>query len=92
MPPPFIAVGAITKAITSKRPQTKLKYAAETAAFGFGIPWSQPYRTIKGAIDLATGKTTDPRRLVVSEFVLRSPGEGKKVSEDITKLGTSAMK
>lgn len=43
---------------------------AEALARTSGIPITQPIRTFKGAYDLVTGRTTDWRRLIISQYAL----------------------
>lgn len=45
-------------------------HAYQTLAFLLGLPANQPIRTAKGIVDLASGKTQDPRRLIFSESAL----------------------
>jgi hypothetical protein len=45
---------------------------------------AQPIRTVEGAIDLYTGETTDPRRLIYSEWALN---QGKKEKKKVKMYG-----
>jgi len=53
----------------------------EAYVVSMGIPYSQPKRTIKGVSDLYAGRTKDIRRLIYSEYALKSSskGTGKRV-------------
>ena len=47
-----------------------IKNAAKAVAALRGYPAAQPIRTIEGAADLIAGETSDPRRLIWSEWAL----------------------
>ena len=74
--PPLSWVNDIIKAGTMKKISTKIRYGLSALAKVLGIPWNQPYRTIKGMIDYLGGATDDLKRLIWSEYAL---GEEKKV-------------
>ena len=68
-----IAVNALvsaSKIFSTKKTSTKLKYAAETAAYLAAMPWNQPYRTYTGIKDMINGDTGDPFRLIWSKYAL----------------------
>ncbi len=44
------------------------KASLKLGAYGAGIPYSQPKRTISGVIDLAANKSDDWMRLMYSEY------------------------
>ena len=45
-----------------------------------GIPWNQPYRSVKGMMDYLGGVTDDLRRLIYSEYTI----DEKKVKKPTT--------
>jgi len=49
-----------------------MEKASFVSAVWLQLPYSQPRRTIKGIVGLATGETTDFRRLLWSEFMLEN--------------------
>jgi len=51
--------------------------AVESLAVSRGIPYSQPKRTLKGILDLNSGKTKDLRRLIWSESSLKEKSKSK---------------
>ena len=51
--------------------QKIIKYAATTIGAATGRIPAQAVRTAEGVIDIATGKTQDPRRLIYSEWALK---------------------
>jgi hypothetical protein len=64
------AVGKGIGRLFSENPQKAFEDFVEAAAVFYGIPWAQPRRTIKGAIELIDGKTGNPLRLLYGEGVL----------------------
>jgi len=68
--PPLSWANDIIKAGTMKTIPTKIKYGLSALAKVLGIPWNQPYRSVKGMIDYLGGATDDLRRLVYSEYAL----------------------
>jgi hypothetical protein len=64
------AVGKGISRLFSQNPQKAFEDLFEAAAVFYGIPWAQPRRTIKGAIELIDGKTGNPLRLLFGEGVL----------------------
>jgi len=65
----------------------KTLYAiGQTTAMWSGIPWNQPYRTIRGALDWIKGETTDLRRLIWSEWTLKEKDKSTKSKGFILKV------
>ena len=60
-----------------KKIPTRIKYSLSALAKVLGIPWNQPYRTVKGMIDYLGGATSDLRRLIYSEYALAEKKETK---------------
>jgi len=73
--PPLSWANDIIKAGTMKAIPTKIKYGLSALAKVLGIPWNQPYRSVKGMIDYLGGATDDLRRLVYSEYALAEKKE-----------------
>jgi len=74
----------LVKAIKRGDPRDIISSAAGTIGAATGLPPAQPIRTIEGAIDLYTGETTDPRRLIYSEWALN---QGKKEKKKVKMYG-----
>ncbi len=60
--------------------QNIIKYAATTVGAATGRIPAQAVRTAEGVIDIATGETQDPRRLIYSEWALKQGKKEKKKS------------
>lgn len=76
-----IAPGEAGKLIgAAKRGDIKdiIKYAASTVGAASGWIPAQAIRTAEGVIDLATGETEDPRRLIYSEWAIKQGQKKKK--------------
>lgn len=76
-----IAPGEAGKLIgAAKRGDIKdiIKYAASTVGAATGRIPAQAIRTAEGVIDIATGETEDPRRLIYSEWALKQGKKKKK--------------
>jgi len=67
----------LEKAITAKKPKTKIKYGARAAGELTGIPIVQPLRTFQGILDMYSGDTTDLRRLIWSEYYFKETPVGE---------------
>jgi len=71
----------LVKGFSKKKPRQRIEPAEyraralekglETIALIYGIPFSQPKRSIKGALELQAGETEDARRLIWSEGSLK---------------------
>lgn len=70
LPMPLQTLQKGGKVITSKTPEGKLRNLADFSARIAGVPFVQPKRTYYGIKDLQSGKTTDARRLIFSEYAL----------------------
>lgn len=57
--------------VISGKPEKAIPKFFEAAMVAGGIPYSQPRRTLRGALDLISGRTYDLRRLIWSEWNLR---------------------
>jgi len=79
--PPLSWANDVIKAGTMKKIPTKIKYGLSALAKVLGIPWNQPYRTVKGMIDYLGGATDDLRRLIYSEYALKE--EKKKTAKPL---------
>jgi hypothetical protein len=82
------ALQDISKVFTTKLPETKIKYTTKMAAYVLGVPWNQPYRTLKG-IEHIRGKmkkgeeidVRDLQTLIWSKYMLGiAEGDTLKVS------------
>ena len=82
--PPLSWVNDIIKAGTMKKISTKIRYGLSALAKLLGIPWNQPYRTIKGMIDYFGGATDDLKRLIWSEYALAE--KKKEISKKTLKI------
>ncbi len=67
--------GKLVGAVKRGDLQDIIKYAATTVGAATGRIPAQAVRTAEGVIDIATGETQDPRRLIYSEWAL---AQGKK--------------
>ena len=54
------------------------EYGIESVATGLGLPYAQPRRTIKGILDLESGKTQDWRRVIWSSYSLGKDEQKRK--------------
>jgi len=82
--PPLSWASDVIKAGTMKTIPTKIKYGLSALAKVLGIPWNQPYRTVKGMMDYLGGNTDDLRRLVYSEYALAEEKEKTAKTSEIT--------
>jgi hypothetical protein len=58
---------AVTKANVKHRGQKIVKAGANVAGYGLGLPSAQALITYQGILDLMSGKTVDPTRLLLRE-------------------------
>ena len=73
--PVFGLPTSLVKIATSNRTQTKLKNVSNVIGYFTGLPTSQAWVTTTGLMDLLNGKTSDLRRLIMSEFQLGTGGQ-----------------
>jgi len=73
--PPLSWANDILKVASVKQIPTKIKYGLSALAKVLGIPWNQPYRSVKGMMDYLGGATDDLRRLIYSEYALAEKKE-----------------
>jgi len=90
--PPLSWANDILKVGTTKTLPTKIKYSLSALSKVLGIPWNQPYRTVKGMMDYLGGNTDDLRRLVYSESALGAKKKGTEpVTIDFSKISGEAF-
>lgn len=80
------AVGEFVGAAEKGKPGRMLEKGLEVGAFATRVPFAQPRRTIRGAIDIMRGETADPRRLLWSPSMLEE--KKKKEKSIIPKIGS----
>jgi len=67
------------KAATAKDGRKVIERVIGGVAQGYGLPWSQPKRTLQGIVALGDGETSDARRLIWNEYALQKESEGASV-------------
>jgi hypothetical protein len=75
MPVGFGMFEELGKAAQAKDVGTAASRVVGAAANAYGLPWSQPKRTLLGIAALGDGETSDARRLVWNEYALAKQQE-----------------
>lgn len=88
-------VSKFSDGITTEETIEAMKSIASAVGSGLGFPVDPALRSISGALDIMSGETQDPRRLVYSEFALGDQGAEKEPKKKATagwKKGGSTTK
>lgn len=67
------------EATGAQRPERIAEHAIKTAGYAGGLPTEQGWLIMSGLIDLMTGQTNDPRRLIWSKYALSQGNTSDKM-------------